>query len=55
MKNKILLAIADGVGDRPCEILDWNTPLQYAHTSNLDQLASMVPAVSWTYTMQKSR
>lgn len=40
MKNKILLAIADGVGDRPCEILDWNTPLQYAHTSNLDQLAS---------------
>ena len=40
MKNKILLAIADGVGDRPCEILDWNTPLQYARTSNLDQLAA---------------
>lgn len=40
MKNKILLAIADGVGDRPCEILDWNTPLQYADTSNLDLLAA---------------
>lgn len=40
MKNKILLAIADGLGDRPCEILDWKTPLQFANTSFLDQLAS---------------
>ena len=40
MKNKILLAIADGVGDRPCEVLEWKTPLQYADTSNLDLLAA---------------
>ncbi len=39
MKNKILLAIADGVGDRPCEILGWKTPLQYADTRHLDALA----------------
>lgn len=39
MNNKILLVIADGVGDRPCEVLNWKTPLQYANTSNLDLLA----------------
>lgn len=39
MNSKILLAVADGVGDRPCEILGWKTPLQYADTSNLDLLA----------------
>lgn len=39
MKNKILLCIADGVGDRPCEVLGWKTPLQYANTPHLDQLA----------------
>ena len=40
MKNKILLAIADGVGDRPCQQLDWKTPLQYADTPNLDAVAT---------------
>lgn len=39
MKNKVLLAIADGVGDRPCEILGYKTPLEYAETINLDALA----------------
>ena len=39
MKNKILLCIADGIGDRPCEVLGWKTPLQYANTPHLDQLA----------------
>lgn len=39
MNNKILLAIADGVGDRPCEMLDYKTPLQYANTEHLDALA----------------
>lgn len=39
MNNKILLAIADGVGDRPCETLNYKTPLQYAHTKHLDRLA----------------
>lgn len=39
MNNKILLAIADGVGDRPCEALGYKTPLQYANTEHLDALA----------------
>lgn len=39
MKNKILLAIADGLGDRPCLSLDGKTPLQYANTPHLDRLA----------------
>lgn len=39
MKKKVLLAIADGVGDRPCEELGWKTPLQYADTGCLDELA----------------
>ena len=39
MNNKILLAIADGVGDRPCEMLGYKTPLQYANTEHLDKLA----------------
>ncbi len=39
MKNKILLLIADGVGDRPCEELGYLTPLQYANANYLDQLA----------------
>lgn len=40
MKKKILLLIADGVGDRPCEELDGLTPLEYAETPNLDRLAT---------------
>ncbi|MFW5630305.1 MAG: hypothetical protein ACOCNB_05915 [Acetivibrio ethanolgignens] len=39
MKNKILLAIADGLGDRPCEALGWKTPLQQASIHHLDKLA----------------
>ena len=31
--------IADGLGDRPCEELNFQTPLQYANTPNLDRLA----------------
>ena len=29
MKNKILLTIADGLGDRPCTDLGGKTPLEY--------------------------
>lgn len=39
MKKKVILAIADGVGDRPCQVLDNMTPLEYASTPNLDKLA----------------
>ncbi len=38
MKNKVLLAIADGLGDRPCESLGYKTPLEYAKTEHLDAL-----------------
>lgn len=41
MNKKVILAVADGVGDRPCEILGGKTPLEYASTPNLDKLASM--------------
>lgn len=40
MNKKVVLAVADGVGDRPCEILGGKTPLEYASTPNLDKLAS---------------
>ncbi len=40
MKNKILLGIADGVGDRPCQGLGYMTPLEYADTPHLDRLAA---------------
>lgn len=39
MERKILLAIADGLGDRPCDILGGKTPLEYANTEHLDQIA----------------
>lgn len=39
MRRKIILAIADGVGDRPCRELDYMTPLEYANIPNLDKLA----------------
>ena len=39
MKKKIIVAIADGVGDRPNVELGGLTPLQYAKTPHLDQLA----------------
>ena len=39
MERKVLLAIADGLGDRPCEVLGNKTPLEYAKTETLDMLA----------------
>lgn len=30
MKKKVILIIADGVGDRPCDELEGKTPLEYA-------------------------
>ncbi len=39
MNKKVLLAIADGVGDLPIKELDNLTPLQYAKTPTLDKLA----------------
>ena len=53
MKKKVLLAIADGVGDRPCEELGWKTPLQYADVWMSWQKAEL--AGSWTFTMQEFR
>lgn len=40
MKRKILLAIADGVGDRPCDVLGGKTPLEYARTEHLNRIAA---------------
>lgn len=40
MRRKVLMAIADGIGDRPHPLLDEQTPLEYAQTPNLDRLAS---------------
>lgn len=39
-KRKIIIAIADGIGDRPISQLEGKTPLEYAETPNLDFLAS---------------
>ena len=39
MNKKILLMIADGLGDRPCESLDHKTPLEFAKKDNLNKLA----------------
>ena len=38
---KALLIILDGLGDRPSSLLDGRTPLEAAHTPNLDRLAEM--------------
>lgn len=38
-KNKILLAIADGIGDRPIEELGFKTPLEYAKKDTLNEIA----------------
>ena len=40
MKKKIIVAIADGLGDRPNDVLGGLTPLQYATTPHLDALAT---------------
>jgi 2,3-bisphosphoglycerate-independent phosphoglycerate mutase len=37
--EKILLCVLDGISDRPCPELGNRTPLQAAHTPNLDTLA----------------
>jgi 2,3-bisphosphoglycerate-independent phosphoglycerate mutase len=36
VRNKILLTIADGLGDRPCEELGWKTPLEAARKEHLN-------------------
>lgn len=41
LKMKIVLLIADGMGDRPNPQFDNKTPLEVANTSNMDRLASM--------------
>ncbi|MCD9022048.1 2,3-bisphosphoglycerate-independent phosphoglycerate mutase [Cohnella silvisoli] len=41
LHRKVILAIADGLGDRPHPLLEHKTPLEYAETPNLDRLASM--------------
>jgi len=38
---KIILILLDGIGDRSYPVLDLRTPLQAAHTPNLDRLARM--------------
>lgn len=37
----IIFTIFDGLGDRPIEALDWQTPLEAANTPNLDKLAEL--------------
>lgn len=39
MKRKVVLIIADGIGDRPSDELEGKTPLEYAKSPNLDKLA----------------
>ncbi len=41
MDKKFIVLILDGLGDRAHEILDNRTPLQAAHTPNLDKLAAL--------------
>ncbi len=40
MKSKVLLMIADGLGDRPCEVLGYKTPLEAAVKPNLNAIAA---------------
>lgn len=37
--RKVIMAIADGSGDRPHPLIQYKTPLEYAHTPSLDHLA----------------
>ncbi|MCF6180002.1 MAG: phosphoglycerate mutase, partial [Geopsychrobacter sp.] len=37
---KYLILLGDGMADEPIEILDGLTPLQKAHTPNMDRLAN---------------
>ncbi|MEY9094968.1 2,3-bisphosphoglycerate-independent phosphoglycerate mutase [Paenibacillus sp. RC84] len=41
LQRKVILAIADGVGDRPHPLLNHETPLEFAKTPHLDKLALM--------------
>ncbi len=38
---KTLVILLDGVGDRVCEELGGKTPLEFAHTPNLDRIATL--------------
>lgn len=38
LSKKVLLAIADGLGDRPCEMLGYKTPLEFARKKHLNVL-----------------
>lgn len=38
-KRQGILVISDGLGDRPNKELDGKTPLEYAHTPNIDKMA----------------
>ncbi|GGI46799.1 phosphoglycerate mutase [Paenibacillus marchantiophytorum] len=40
LRRKVIVAIADGLGDRPHPLLGQRTPLEYAATPNLDRLAA---------------
>lgn len=40
LHRKVMIAIADGIGDRPVASLDDKTPLEYADTPNLDRVAA---------------
>ncbi len=40
LRYKGLIIVLDGLGDRPCAELNGATPLEAAHTPNLDQLAT---------------
>ncbi|MEH7252043.1 2,3-bisphosphoglycerate-independent phosphoglycerate mutase [Neobacillus niacini] len=40
LNRKVIMAIADGLGDRPHPLLGGKTPLEHARTPNLDRLAS---------------
>ncbi|GED66750.1 phosphoglycerate mutase [Brevibacillus reuszeri] len=40
LQRKVIVAIADGIGDRPHPLIGNKTPLEYAHTPNLDDLAA---------------
>ena len=37
--RKVVFIVLDGLGDRPCEKLEWQTPLEAAFTPNLNHLA----------------
>lgn len=44
-KTKVLFLLVDGLGDVSAPELRDKTPLEYANTPNLDELASMISRV----------